>query len=146
MACKKVLGQKFIQNTDITRWRAVWCIAKVYSWMLWKHSSFARLQWLPSGSSRCLYPSQHVLDPFQYQMLNGSSEFSMWKCGADRLYKANQSVEWADRGFRVELARKENKYSKGGEEVNTLAKTHSWAFIDRCKGSLRCRKSRIYNL
>ena len=41
LACKKVLGQRFIQNTDITRWRAVRCIAKVYSWMLWKYSPFS---------------------------------------------------------------------------------------------------------
>ena len=45
MACKKMLGQKFIQNTDITRWRAVWCIAKVYSWMLWKHSPLHHYHW-----------------------------------------------------------------------------------------------------
>ena len=25
MACKKVLGEKFVHNTDTTSWRAVWC-------------------------------------------------------------------------------------------------------------------------
>ena len=35
---EKGVKTKVYPNTDITRWRAVWCIAKVYSWMLWKHS------------------------------------------------------------------------------------------------------------